>query len=376
MVQYLMSETGRRVCDILDQISQPTAPFYENCVAKEIVRLLKNCTTHPEIMVYSDRYGNIVANYRHPKADLSASLVTVAHMDHPGFHIESANEDTAVASIQGGLPRDNRLVGLPILIFRNSYSNKGKVTGFIDDNKNSVNVALESKWDGSVSNAWAVPDVTRFMIEDDLIHGRSMDDLAGCAQQIAVLEIIAREKPAVEYTAIFTRAEEVGFIGAVGACESGIIPKNAVVISLEASKNLEGARPGHGIILRTGDRQAVFDVMVTELLVKAAETAQSKGVYHQKKRMDGGTCEAALFMACGYEAGALAVPLINYHNHGDSAVEAEAIHKADLAGGVALLLEVADIMQTEKRIARSVFLESRKTAFYKKRNMLLKGIVE
>jgi putative aminopeptidase FrvX len=375
MIDYLMSEMTRRVCSILDEISRPSAPFYERHVAGAVMNLLDNYRTYPGTMFYTDRYGNIVAYYRHPEANLSASLVTVAHMDHPGFHIESANGNSAVASIQGGLPRDNRIVGLPILIFRGSCSNKGSITGFVNDDKNSVNVTLDTSWDGPVSNAWAVPDVTRFAIKDNLIHGRAMDDLAGCAQQIAVFETIVREAPAIEYTAVFTRAEEVGFIGAVGACETGVIPQNAVVVSLEASKNLEGARPGHGIILRTGDRQAVFDVTATELLEKAAESARIKGVDYQKRRMDGGTCEASLFMACGYETGALAVPLINYHNHGDSAVEAEAIHKTDLAGGIALLIEAAAILASGKRVARSLFLETRKTAFYKKRNLLLKDFL-
>ncbi|MBN1295774.1 hypothetical protein JXA80_03275, partial [bacterium] len=143
------------------------------------------------------------------------------------------------------------------------------------------------------------------------------------------------------------------------------LPAHAVVISLEASKNLEGARPGEGIILRTGDRQTLFDASVTELMQAAAAGMAQRGVPHRKRRMDGGTCEGALYLAYGYETGALAVPLINYHNHGETAVEAEAIHADDLAGGVILLEEIARCLAAESRLPRSLFREQRKAWFYK-----------
>ena len=318
----------------------------------------------------TDRYGNVVATYRHPDARFDASLAAAAHMDHPGYHLISADGKSAVASIQGGLPKDSRLIGSAALLFRGDYRNRGVVTEFTDKDSVSVNMQLDSSWEGPLEQAWGVPDVDRFRIDGDMIHGRAMDDLVGCAQQIAALEIILEQDIPVEFTAVFNRAEEVGFIGAAGACELGSIPSRAVVLSLEASKNLEGARPGQGIILRTGDRMALFDGAVTAILEKAAEAACLKQVPHQKKRMDGGTCEASLYMAYGYETGALAVPLINYHNQGETAVEAEAIHRNDLVGGVVMLMETARILVAEKRIPRAIFKRNVEAQFLQKIRMM------
>jgi len=363
----------QRVVEILNAISQPAAPFYERHVKAAILDVLAPGRNDPRMQIFSDRYGNLIARYRHPEARFDASLAAAAHMDHPGYHIQSVDGETATAVIRGGLPRDQRLIGSAMQIVCGPHRNRGVIRAFTDDKKTAVTVDLDAKWESTGDggyrperdHGWAVPDVEQFRDDGALLHGRAMDDLAGCAQQIALLEYCLADSVPVEFTAVFNRAEEVGFIGAVGACELGSIPARSVVLCLEASKNLEGARPGNGIILRTGDRQAVFDVAVTEMLERAAEkAAETHAIQTQKRRMDGGTCEAALYMSYGYETGALAVPLINYHNQGDNAVEAEAIHRDDLYGGVVLLVEMTKQLVSEKRVPRSRFREHRKAAFY------------
>lgn len=365
MIDYLVSETTHRASLILDAISQPAAPFYESLVSAAIHRVLEPLRADPRIRVAADRYGNLIACYRHPSARFDASLAVAAHMDHPGYHLISAGGRAAYVSIQGGLPRDRRLTGSAIRLFRKDCINRGVIIGLMPDDTSTAVVELETEWNGPVEHVWGVPEVERFRIDGDMIHGAAMDDLAGCAQQLAALEIVCRLDMPVEFTAVFNRAEEIGFVGAVGACELGSIPSRAVVLCMEASKNLEGARPGNGVILRTGDRQSMFDLSVTDLLDKAAEEAVKKLVPHQKRRMDGGTCEATLYMAYGYETGALAVPLVNYHNHGDSAVEAEAIHRNDLAGGVVILVETARLLAENERLPRALFRENIKARFYK-----------
>lgn len=374
MVDYLISETTNRVCEILNAISQPAAPFYEGRVAAAIRRVIEPMQTNPAIQIVPDRYGNLVVTYRHPAARMDASLAAAAHMDHPGYHLLDADDVKARLSIQGGLPRDQRLIGSRVLLFRQNYRNRGIVNDLAGEDQSVAIVELETPWTEPVDHAWGVPDVERFRIDGDLIHGRAMDDLAGCAQQLAALEIIAGQALPVEFTAVFNRAEEIGFVGAVGACELGSIPSRSIVLSLEASKNLEGALPGHGVILRTGDRQSVFDVSVTAILDKAAEAAAARQVRHQKRRMDGGTCEASLYMSYGYETGALAVPLINYHNQGETAVEAEAIHRDDLAGGVIMLVETARCLAETDRVPRAFFREFIKGRFYQTAGKFLDAI--
>jgi len=354
---------SNRVVNILDDISLPAAPYYERFVSEKILKSLSKWKENPLVQTCRDRYGNLIARYLHPEASLTSSIAVAAHMDHPGFHVTEVKDKTAVAVIKGGLARDERLLGSAVLFFRENYTNRGIVRDFVDEKKTSVNIDLDCVWEGETLHAWGVPDVERFRIDGDLIHGRAMDDLAGCAQQIAAMEVIIENDIPVEFTAVFNRAEEVGFVGAVGACELGSIPAHAIVLSLEASKNLEGARPGDGVILRTGDKQSFFDVSVSQLLEKAGENMAPQGFSYQKKRMDGGTCEASLYMAYGYETGALAVPLINYHNQGEKKIEAEAIHKKDLVSGVVMLAEFSKVVAENKRMPRSLFRENRKAWF-------------
>lgn len=66
-------------------------------------------------------------------------------------------------------------------------------------------------------------------------------------------------------------------------------------------------------MVRVGDASTVFDHTLTNLIAEAAETAAIK---HQRRLMAGGSCEATAFVAYGYRAAGLCLPLGNYHNMG------------------------------------------------------------
>jgi len=125
-----------------------------------------------------------------------------------------------------------------------------------------------------------------------------------------------------------------------------LLPRKAVFVSLEASSEKAGAPLGAGVVVRVGDRTSVFDPRVTAHMRIMAERLQErfgpKGLAYQRKLMDGGTCEATVLSAYGYRAGALCIPLRNYHNHGpDGSVATEAIHLDDYLGLVRLIAAVS-----------------------------------
>jgi putative aminopeptidase FrvX len=66
------------------------------------------------------------------------------------------------------------------------------------------------------------------------------------------------ESPASVY-GVFTRAEEVGFIGAIQLAKSKQLLQDVTVVSLETSAELPPAKIGAGPIVRVGDRTSVFD---------------------------------------------------------------------------------------------------------------------
>ncbi|MEE8046064.1 MAG: hypothetical protein V3T49_04415, partial [Dehalococcoidia bacterium] len=148
---------------------------------------------------------------------------------------------------------------------------------------------------------------------------------------------------------LFTRAEEVGLVGARLAAEHELLPKDTIVVSVETSSVLPGAEIGEGVVIRTGDRAATFDYEAEAYLSEAAHRIKSTtpDFKVQRQLMSAGGCEAAAFKAFGYKVTGTAFPLGAWHNRGESGVEPEFISKDDLFGGAVLLAEAAKLAGTK-----------------------------
>jgi endoglucanase len=137
--------------------------------------------------------------------------------------------------------------------------------------------------------------------------------------------------------ALLTRAEEEGFVGTLAAIQDEAIPRNATVISVEASKAIPGVEMGGGPVIRVGDRRKTFDPLAESLLLAArSKLPKSKPV--QRWLMSGGTCEATPWGLYGWRATGVAIPLGNYHNQGPrNRLEPEIVSVRDLATAVDLI---------------------------------------
>ena len=115
---------------------------------------------------------------------------------------------------------------------------------------------------------------------------------------------------------LFTRAEEVGFAGAIAAANTGTIPRKCVVVAMETSSELPHAQMGDGPILRVGDRASVFNPAVTMHCQRVAEdlARTDRTFKYQRRLMDGGMCESSAYCCLGYEATGICLSLGNYHN--------------------------------------------------------------
>ena len=165
---------------------------------------------------------------------------------------------------------------------------------------------------------------------------------------------------------LLTRAEEIGFVGAIGACREGSIPEGSRLIALENSRSFAESPIHGGPIVRVGDKVSVFDTELTGAVSKRAEQLAASGQHElnvdktegpkwkwQRKLMPGGACEASVFCNYGYSATCVCLPLGNYHNMGElDAVQAgehegpgrvarEVIGMDDYDGMVDLLLACA-----------------------------------
>src|SRR5437899_2824949 len=97
------------------------------------------------------------------------------------------------------------------------------------------------------------------------ITARVCDDLLGVAAILACLaEVKDRAPDGVAVWGLLTRAEEVGFLGALEAIRLGTVPASSTVLSLECSKALVNAPQGDGVIVRVGDRSSVFAPALTD----------------------------------------------------------------------------------------------------------------
>ena len=273
-------------------LAQPTAPFHEDAVRTEIHRQLASCR---QVQTTTDTFGNVIAHYQRGAAE--ARCAFVAHMDHPGF---------VGSEFLGGVAADYLAKEPPTRDF----------------------------------GAFRMWDLPACELRDGRIYSRACDDLIGCATIISMLlELDAREIEGNVY-GLFTRAEEVGFVGAIEISRSGWLPREITIVSLETSSEKGGAgRMGAGVIVRVGDKTSVFDSAATAAFVEIAGRA---GIPVQRCLMSGGTCEATAFQLFGYRCAGLCVALGNYHNCGpDAQIMAEFVALDDVAAMAALCVEIA-----------------------------------
>ena len=327
-------------------LQQPTVPYHEELAA---AHCLAFAAERPDLHASRDAAGNVLLRYEGRGADRTRPLVLVAHLDHPGFVVDERDHGLVRMTFHGGLGLDNAIPGAPVEFFRagevaavgrgalvSAQGDAGRLTG-----------ATAELVDGEVAPGgtamWGFP---AWSIEDGRITARVCDDLLGVAAILACLDEVARLAPeGVAVWGLLTRAEEVGFLGAIEAIRLGTVPAGAAVLSLECSKALPDAPQGGGVIVRVGDRMSIFAPALTESLRVAAESLakDDSGFRYQRKLMDGGACEATAFCASGYRASGLAVPLGNYHNALDTApgIAPETVLVDDWLAEVHLLVELS-----------------------------------
>ena len=172
-------------------------------------------------------------------------------------------------------------------------------------------------------------DLPPFELKEGLLYSRACDDLIGCTAIVQTFRELEATGAECAVYGIFTRAEEVGFVGAIQLAKAEVLPRDVTVVSLETS-NLKGgpAVLGAGPIIRVGDRTSLFDSRATAQLTHIAKHA---GIPHQRLLMSGGTCEATAYQLYGYRTAGLCVALGNYHNCGENTeIAAEFVSLADV----------------------------------------------
>lgn len=323
-------------------VSAPTAPYHEF----RALRAIRGELERRGIGVDEDAYGQLSAHVS--RGDPARALALVAHTDHPAFEVTEARGREGRARILGGLYPEFFASTVAVLVHDDADTAAFAAT--LDEYVAAPDAVHNSsghcriRADGELrAGQWAVMDLAPFVVRGDELHLRAADDLALCAVVVLVLAVLRDDPRPHDVHAVFTRGEETGLYGARLVAEDGLLPQEAIVVSLEASRALAHAAPGGGVVVRPGDVYNTFDNDAERFLRVAREALTGAGIATQRALLTGGTCESSAFVRLGWSTTAVAVPNVNYHNQGEDTREfrPEIVRLSDLRSAVTLLVEAA-----------------------------------
>ncbi len=353
-------------------LSIPTAPFAEHYVIEHIERFIAR---RKRAVLTRDRAGNLLVHVKQGRRSIRRPVCITAHLDHPGFvaetmlprrpheqgerassrrvvrstpsHARGAKKDAHFvrAFWRGRVPKEY-FVGSRVRFFvgesaggQSVLSQKSRRSTIADGGGDAragtcvlgvVRSITTSQSGGSERVDRAVIEVPRPVpagtigmwdlpgprIRGSRIYARGCDDIAGASAMLCAIDELVRTRRTCDAYFLFTRAEEVGFAGAIAAAKDKTIPAKCFVVAMETSSERANAHMGDGPILRVGDLTSTFTHAVTAHCHRVAGALErdDKAFRVQRKLMDGGTCESSAFCALGYEATGLCIALGNYHN--------------------------------------------------------------
>lgn len=309
----------------------------------------------PGLSLSSDAAGNLVISPREPwkrRGEGAAPVYITAHLDHPAFVVERVlGPRTVEVAFRGGVmdayferARVRAHVGGGGAVgaaLSGETAGAGRASGGGAPGGQPLFKTYTAELDEAAGESLRAGDVVTWELPaaevdaQGLVHTHACDDLAAAAAALDAYDRLVALAGAGEgledVRLLFTRAEEIGFVGAIAACRLGTMARGARVLALENSRASAEAPIGGGPIVRVGDRMSVFTPGLTNACAKRAEQASARpaqplatqtraGVESgakfrwQRKLMSGGACEATVFCTYGYAATCLCLPLGNYHN--------------------------------------------------------------
>ncbi|MDZ8119031.1 M20/M25/M40 family metallo-hydrolase [Pontiella agarivorans] len=351
-----------------DMVSLPTAPFCE----RHVQAFVRDWAAVNGIDFTQDEVGNILLTYKGRGRAPKYPWVLQAHMDHPGFELISRRGRTVQAWFRGSV-QEAYFPAARMQFFPDIGKPVGGTVETAKRDKQAGFLKCRIKLDDVVPLArgtlgmWELPAWKK---RGNRLSLRVVDDLCGVASILLTLKRLKDSGASRKVFGLLTRAEEVGFVGAISAAKNELIDMRFPILGIEASKAQPNARIGQGAIVRVGDASTVFDPELTSNVRKTARALHraDPSLRFAESLMPGGSCESTGLALLGYRTCAVCLPLGNYHNMGESKIEAEKIDLRDFESMVALLEAVS---QTKPDASNTGELKKRLLENHRKRAPLL-----
>jgi len=211
--------------DLLKLTSIPTAAGREHRIINWINHWL---ASRRNLSVRRDRYGNIMIRIKGRRSP--RPLFFTAHLDHPAFVVTRILDSCNVKlEFRGGVKPE--------------YFTDGRINLHDSgDRKHSAKIIAHQK--GTFfrqiaarltrpTDSLGVDDIATWNLKPAFVRGKRIyapacDDLAAAAAALAAIDELRKSSSSAgDVRILFTRAEEVGFVGAILASENGFIPRSA-----------------------------------------------------------------------------------------------------------------------------------------------------
>ncbi len=349
-----------RLRTLVDLTQIPTASGREDGVIAWVHAWVSD---RPHLQIEADARGNLVLSAmpaaeakgrsargatRARRVPPAPPLFITAHLDHPAFVVERVDQRAGSfeLSFRGGV-QDVFFEHAPITVHAGGGARLPATLTGKPAATSPLGTVYTAELDPGAGSLAGVRkgDIATWTMPGSAIDGRGIlhapacDDLAAAAAALCTLDEYlapanpgtgtnASPQPRADVRVLLTRAEEIGFIGALAACRLGTMPKGSRVLALENSRAFPESPIGGGPVVRVGDRLSIFTPWLTAASARRAEEAfggpaqptaaqgQAAAAKRpwQRKLMQGGACEATVFCHAGYDATCLCLPLGNYHN--------------------------------------------------------------
>ena len=320
----------------------PTAAGREGQVVKWVERWAKR---RAGVTLTRDGYGNLTLKKKGARS--KRPVYFTAHMDHPAFVVHEAEGTRVEAHFRGGVHADY-FVGTRVRFWRRGKEVvQGVVRAHVPRGGGVWYGRCEVELDEAVAlgqgdvGTWALGEGQE---KKGWWWAPACDDLGGLAAALSAFDVCLKQEEAGDVRVLLTRAEEIGFVGAIAAAKGGTVPSEARLVCLECSATQPEAPIGAGPIVRVGDKTSTFTPALTYAVSQLAAglAKQDASFKWQRKLMPGGTCEASAFHALGYTATCCCLPLGHYHNMDTQAkqIGLEHIALSDYHGLIRLLVAV------------------------------------